>query len=645
MSPRGKRIADTDGAFSEIRAEGERAVLRMFREFGGKRKLHFALGAIATIFARAMELVPAYVLAVAIDSLFFDEQAFAIVGVPTAWLPTEPEQQLLLAAALLAGAHVSGALLSWVNSWAWNHFAQHFQHEVRVETYEAMQHRHMGFFDNKQTGEIMSILNNDVNQLEQFLTHTLNRAIRIVVRTGGMASVMLIVNWRLGIVPTIVIPAIAYASYKFVVVIHPKYRAVRAAVGELNSRLENSIGGIQVVKSFTNEPFEADRVEGSSENYLRKQWEAIRIRIVFRPTIKVLTAIGYVATFVIGGWWVMFGSPHPFFQGTLTAGTLVMFLNYSRRFMNPLRDFGEVLNDYQYAEAAGERIVGLLDSEPAIADRADARELEDVEGGVEYRDVWFGYETADGEGETVLRDVSFTARSGQMIGLVGSTGAGKSTLVKLLLRMYDVDSGSVTIDGHDVRDVTLESLRASIGYVSQEPYLFHGTIRENIAYASRAPSDRDVERAARTAGAHEFIETFPDGYETVVGERGVKLSGGQRQRISIARAVLKDPDVIVLDEATSHVDNETEAIIQDNLQDLIEDRTSFVIAHRLSTVRDADTILVLDEGEVVERGTHDELLEENGLYATLWEVHVGELEGIPETFAERSTGTQPTDRE
>ncbi|WP_207891659.1 ABC transporter ATP-binding protein [Natrarchaeobius halalkaliphilus] len=638
-------MADSDGVFSDIRVEDERAVLRMFRQFGRKRLAYFVLGGLATIFARAMELVPAYILAVAIDSLFFDEQTFAIVGIPSAWLPTDPGQQLLLIAALLGGAHVAGAVLSLVNSWAWNLFSQHFQHELRVAAYEAMQRRHMGFFDNKQTGEIMSILNNDVNQLEQFLTHTLNRAIRIVVRTGGMAAVMLIVNWRLGILPTIVIPAIAYVSYKFVVLIHPKYQDVRAAVGSLNSRLENSIGGIQVVKSFTNEPFESDRVEASSENYLRKQWAAIRIRIAFRPTIKVLTAIGYVATFVVGGWWVMFGSPHPFFQGTLTAGTLVMFLNYSRRFMNPLRDFGEVLNDYQYAEAAGERIVGLLDSDPPIRDREDAHDLTDVDGTVEYRDVWFSYETEDDEGETVLQDVSFTADSGQMIGLVGSTGAGKSTLLKLLLRMYDVDTGSITIDGHDVRDVSLQSLRDSIGYVSQEPYLFHGSIRENIAYATRNPSEREIEKAARTAGAHEFVEGFPDGYDTVVGERGVKLSGGQRQRISIARTVLKDPDIIVLDEATSHVDNETEAIIQNNLHDLIANRTSFIIAHRLSTVRDADAIFVLDDGELVERGTHDELLERGGLYSTLWEVHVGELEGVPDALADRPTGSVAKENE
>ncbi|WP_276253241.1 ABC transporter ATP-binding protein [Halomontanus rarus] len=626
----------SDGSLDDIRAEDSNAIWRMFREYGRDKLLVFGVGGVASVLSRSMELVPAYILAVAIDSLFFDERAFDLWGLPEGWLPADPADQLLLALGILALSYVLEAVLSWVNDWCWNYFAQHFQHEVRVDTYDTMQRRGMGFFDDKQTGEVMSVLNNDVNQLESFLTNSFNQGIRIVVRVGGMGAVMLLINWRLGIIPTLVIPVLAYASYLFVTIIHPKYQDVRSAVGQLNSRLENNIGGLMVVKAYNREAFETDRVEDSSRDYLDANWNAITTRIKFFPTIQLVTSAGYVATFLIGGWWVMFGPPHPFFQGTLTAGTLVMFLSYTRRFIYPMRNFGQILNDYQYAEAAGERIVGLLDSEPAITADEDAVVLKDVDGRVEYRDVEFGYEAAD-ESETVLRDVSFTAEPGEYVGLVGPTGAGKSTLMKLLMRMYDVDDGSIRIDGHDIRRVDPQSLRQSISYVSQEPYLFYGTVRDNIAYGLEDVDDRDIEDAAQVAGAHEFIAELPEGYDTMVGERGVKLSGGQRQRVSIARAILEDPDVLILDEATSHVDNETEAVIQNSLEDLIADRTTFAIAHRLSTVRDADEILVLDEGELVESGTHEALLELDGLYATLWRVQIGELDDLPDEFLERSS--------
>ena len=635
-------LGDTDDdAFEEIRAEEGNAILRMFREYGRERAALFGVGGLASVGSRAMELVPAYLLGVAIDALYFDQRAFDLWAVPDGWLPTDPADQLLLVVALLAASYVLEAGLSWVNSWSWNRFAQQFQHAVRVDTYDAVQHRGMRFFDDKQTGEVMSILNNDVNQLEEFLTNSLNTAIRIVVRVGGMGAVMLAVNWRLGIIPTVVIPVLAYASYVFVGRIHPKYQEVRSAVGGLNSRLENNIGGIEVVKSYTREGFEVDRVADASRSYLDAQWDAITTRIKFFPTLQLITSAGYAATFLVGGWWVMFGPPHPFFRGTLTAGTLVMFLSYTRRFIYPMRQFGQILNSYQYAEAAGERIVGLLHSEPAISADDGAVVLDDVAGRVEYEDVSFSYDSAD-EPETVVRDVSFTAEPGQYVGLVGPTGAGKSTLMKLLLRLYDVDGGSIRIDGRDVREIDPRSLRESVGYVSQEPYLFYGTVRENVAYGLGDVDDEAIEEATRIAGAHEFVTDLPDGYETMVGERGVKLSGGQRQRISIARAVLKDPDVLILDEATSHVDNETEAVIQNSLEDLIADRTTFAIAHRLSTVRDADEILVLDGGELVESGTHEKLLAAGGLYATLWNVQVGELDDLPREFLER--GTEPTGR-
>jgi ATP-binding cassette subfamily B protein len=638
---------DDDDEFAELRAEEGNAILRLFGQYGRERLPTFVGGAAAAVVQMLMALVPSFVLAIAIDSLFFDTRAFSLPLVPAAWIPETQGAQFLLAGGLVGASYALSSIFSWVNNYLWNSFSQHFQHSVRVDTYDALQRQGVEFFDNRQTGEVMSILNNDVNQLEGFLTNNLKSLITIVVRVGGMGAVMLLINWRLALIPVAAIPALGYLSYWFVETIHPKYQEVRSAVGKLNSRLENNIGGIETLKSFTTEPFETDRVRESSREYLDSQWDAITTRIKFFPSLQATTAAAYVSVFFVGGWWVVTGSPpHPFFSGgdpsaTLTAGTLVLFLNYSRRFVYPMRQMGQIINGYQYAEAAGERIVGLLDDDTRVSSESDGIELDDVAGDVAFEDVNFAYRDEAGEAEeTVLRGISFEAEAGDYVGLVGPTGAGKSTTMKLLLRFYDPDSGTIRLDGEDIADVDLRSLREHVGYVSQEPYLFYGTVAENIAYGVPDYDEAAMHEAAERAGAHEFVDELEDGYDTMVGERGVKLSGGQRQRIALARTILRDPDVLVLDEATSHVDNETEAVIQNSLEALTEDRTVFAIAHRLSTVRDADQILVMDDGEIVERGTHERLIDGDGLYANLWRVQVGEMEALPEAFVERSLEAQ-----
>ena len=634
---------DEDDEFAELRAEGGNAILRLFLEYGRERLLTFLGGAVAAVVQMLMALVPSFVLAIAIDSLFFDTRAFSLPLVPAAWIPGDEGLQFLLAGGLVGASYALSSIFSWINNYLWNSFSQQFQHSVRVDTYDALQRQGVEFFDNRQTGEVMSILNNDVNQLEGFLTNNLNSLITIVVRVGGMGAVMLLINWRLALIPVAAIPALGYLSYWFVETIHPKYQEVRSSVGKLNSRLENNIGGIETLKSFTTEPFETDRVRESSREYLDAQWDAITTRIKFFPSLQATTAAAYVSVFFVGGWWVVTGTPpHPFFSGgdptaTLTAGTLVLFLNYSRRFVYPMRQMGQIINGYQYAEAAGERIVGLLDDDTRVSAESGGIELDEVAGDVEFDDVNFAYRDEDGEAEeTVLQGISFEAEAGDYVGLVGPTGAGKSTTMKLLLRFYDPDSGTITLDGHDLAEVDLRSLRQHVGYVSQEPYLFYGTVAENIAYGVPDYDEAAMHDAAEKAGAHEFVADLEDSYDTMVGERGVKLSGGQRQRIALARTILRDPDVLVLDEATSHVDNETEAVIQNSLETLTEDRTVFAIAHRLSTVRDADQILVMDDGEVVEQDTHGELIDGGGLYANLWHVQVGEMEALPQQFVERS---------
>ena len=621
---------DDADAFDDIGEGVDRPMWRIFTGYGGEFVPEFVVGAVASVLARFLELVPALILARAIDSLFVGDRPFRLPLVPASAVPSGAEGKFWFTVGLTAAVYTLVAGLNWVNSRAWNRFAQHLQHAVRVDTYDVVQRQDMSFFDDKQTGEIMSVLNNDVNQLESFFTNDLNTGIRISVLVVGVAAFTLYLNWQLAIVGMVSIPVLAVASYVFVRKIGPKYGRVRGSVGGLNSRLENNIGGIEVVKTYGRESFERDRVEEASEEYLEANWDAITTRIKFFPSLRVITGFGYVLTFLVGGYWLLFGPPL-FFSGGLTLGTLTAILLYSRRYLWPMRQFGNVINNYQYAFAAAERIVGLMDHH-GVARDDDRADLGGVAGRVEYEDVTFRYLGAD---EDSTRSVSFTAEAGDFVGLVGPTGAGKTTLLKLLLCLYEPREGTIRLDGHDVEDVSLSSLRDHIGYVSQEPYLFHGTVAENVAYGLEADEEEVVE-ALSMVDAMEFVADLPEGIHTTVGERGVKLSGGQRQRVAIARAILEDPDILVLDEATSHVDNETEMLIQRSLDALTAERTTFAIAHRLSTVRDADRILVMDEGRIVEQGSHEELLDRDGLYANLWGVQIGEIDALPDEFVERT---------
>ena len=636
---------EDDDPFEEQREKVENPMKRLFREYGVRYWSAATVGIGSSVFARILDLLPPIFLAVAIDSIFRADGPGYAESLPLGgelfrpYIPEGQISQFWFTIGLLVVVFLLAAGFHWLRNWGFNYFAQNIQHDARTDTYDRMQELNMDFFADKQTGEMMSILSNDVNRLERFLNDGMNSLFRLSVMVVGIAVILFAYNWQLALVAMAPVPLIAGFTYLFIKLIQPRYAEVRSMVGKLNSRLENNLGGIKEIKSSTTEDYESERVDDVSDDYLGANWGAIRIRIGFFPSLQLISGLGFVLTFLVGGLWVIntetgAAAPGPF-TGELTAGTFIAFIIYTQRFIWPMAQFGQIINLYQRARASSARIFGLMDEPDRLPEPDDAPDLDVTEGRVEYDSVDFGY----GE-ERIIEDVDFTVEPGETLALVGPTGAGKSTVLKLLLRMYDVDSGAVRIDGTDVRGVRLRSIRDDIGYVSQESFLFYGTVEENINYGVFDASREDVIEAAKMAEAHEFITNLPDGYDTEVGERGVKLSGGQRQRIAIARAILKDPDILILDEATSDVDTETEMLIQRSLDQLTAGRTTFAIAHRLSTIKDADKILVLEDGQVVERGSHAELLENGGLYAHLWGVQAGEIDELPEEFIERAARRQ-----
>ena len=621
-----------DTELDAYRERVDRPLWRLFRTYTPGHGLWLGLGLITSVLAYGTVLVTPIVLGTTIDAVFTGESAYALPLVPDAWLPGEREAQFWFSAGVVGAALLGGAVLQWVRGVAINYFAHGVMYAIRVDAYEKMQRLDMTFFDNKETGEVMSILNNDASNLEVFFDNALGDSVRIGVIVVGVTTALLYTNWQLALVTLAAVPLLVGFTWWFMRVIEPRYTRHRETIGDLKTRIENGLSGIELVKTTSTEEYENERVRRVSREVFDANMAVLKLSYFYRPGMEAVTGAALLATFVLGGLWV-FSGPPLFFSGELTTGEFVVFMLLTQRLTGPMAQLSSIVDWYENALASGKRICGLMDVPVRIGDAPNAVALGDVDGRVEFDDVTFAY---DG-GEAVLDGVDIDAAPGETVAVVGPTGAGKSTVGKLLLRLYDVSDGAVRADGHDVRDAALADLRSSIGYVSQDTFLFDGTVAENIRYG-RFDADREaVVEAAEAAEAHGFIEALADGYDTRVGERGVKLSGGQRQRIAIARTVLQDPEVLLLDEATSAVDTETEYLIQRSLDRLAADRTTLVIAHRLSTVKDADTIVVLDGGRVVERGSHDELLAAGGLYANLWGVQAGEVESLPEEFLDRAT--------
>ncbi len=564
------------------------------------------LASACSVLNKLFDVAPEILIGVAIDVVVRGKASFvAALGV------TEPLSQVYLLGALTLLIWVCESLFEFAYLVLWRGLAQDLQHTLRTSTYAHVQRLDQAYFEDRSSGSLVAILNDDVNQLERFLNGGASDLIQVFVTVVACGAVFFAISPLLAALAFVPIPVILWGAFLFQRRAGPRYDRVRERVAALSARLNNNLSGIATIRSFAAEERELQRLGEDSAAYVAANRDAIRLSSSFVPLIRMAILFGFLCTFVVGGRLVL--------EGTLQAGFYAVLVFLTQRLLWPLTRLAETVDLYERAMASTRRILGLLETPLHIADAAVAVPAAAARGAIDLRGLRFAY----AEGPEVLCGIALHIAAGTNVALVGATGGGKSSLVKLLMRFYEPTAGRIELDGRALADYPLEWLRRQIGWVAQDVFLFEGTVRENLAYGRPEAGFDALVAAARAADAHEFIARLPQGYDTPVGERGVKLSGGQRQRLSIARALLKDPPILLLDEATSAVDNETEAAIQRSLRRIAHQRTVVVIAHRLSTIVHADRIVVLDQGRIVETGTHAELLARGGAYATLWSVQTG----------------------
>lgn len=586
------------------------ALARLLRYARGYRRQIIA-ATTCSIINKLFDIAPEILIGVAIDVVVNQEESFvAGLGFETA------QEQITILAVLTFFIWAGESLFEYLFQILWRNLAQRLQSDLRQDAYEHAQRLDMSFFEARSSGQLVATMNDDVNQLERFLDGGANAMIQVLVTVIAVGAVFFVLSPLIALLAFTPIPLIIWGAFYFQRKAGPLYADVREKVGDLSSRLANNLGGIATIKSFTAEQREAARLKQSSEAYVEANRKAIRISSAFIPVIRMAILAGFLATFTVGGMMAL--------EGSLNVGAYGVLVFLTQRLLWPLTGLAEVIDLFERAMASTRRILDLLAEPVHVRDEGGKPLQTPVKGDVTFDNVSFHY-PASGAG---IRDISLKVPAGNTLALVGATGSGKSTLVKLLLRFYDPSNGEIRIDGQPVRELSLNSLRGAIGLVSQDVYLFEGSIRENLAYGNPQATEAEIIEAARTAEAWSFIESLPEGLDTPVGERGVRLSGGQRQRLSLARALLKDPPILVLDEATSAVDNETEAAIQRSLKRIGHNRTVIMIAHRLSTIVEADAIAVIENGKVQELGTHRELLEKDGAYAKQWQVQTGQLQAL-----------------
>ena len=574
-----------------------------------KGKIRLAI--LCSILNKIWDLAPPLLIGVAVDVVVQKEESLL-----AQWGIIDPWNQLIVLAIATFVIWGLESLFEYFYAVLWRNLAQTVQHNLRITTFDHVQNQSMTWFDEHQKGDLLAIMNDDVNQLERFLDKGANDLLQVTTTVIVVGAVFLYLSWEIALFAVLPIPIILWGSFLYQKKLEVRYRNVRATAGQLNALLENDLTGMATIQSFTNETLELERVRSLSEEYRSANQSAIRLSAAFVPLIRMAILAGFTATLLLGGRLAL--------DGVLAVGAYSVLVFMTQRLLWPLTRLGETFDLYQRAMASSVRILTLLNEPRTVMDGEHILDEEVAkESPIRFKNVCFSYP----ERSALFNDFNVDIEAGATLGVVGSTGSGKTTLTRFLLRFVEPNDGGISWGGKDIREYTLESLRHSIALVSQHVTLFPTSILENIRYGRKDATDEEVRQAALTAEAFDFIEDLPNQWDTFVGEGGYRLSGGQRQRIAIARAVLKDAPLLILDEATSAVDNETEAALQRSIGRISKDRTTIIVAHRLSTVRHSNSILVLESGEVIEHGKHEDLLALDGKYASLWSVQMGEKIG------------------